>query len=256
VPGLIHTAGDALLRDVLREPGADGLRLVYADWLEEHGGDPARAEFTRVQVELARLLAEPCWYDGKPWPNSPPARCVLPAACAKCAAVGRLFPRARELLGPHWFAWCGGLPGLSYPSSEYPAAPVRRLCVDGRVWRIEFRRGFVDEVRLPCADFLTHAAALFAAHPVTRVELGDREPLPTAKGTFSWWARKDDVVWPEPGYQYEVPASLYAFLPRGSSWEDAADYHAYAGEAAARDALSAAAVSLGRQWAGLPALGG
>jgi uncharacterized protein (TIGR02996 family) len=30
----------------------DGVRLIYADWLEEHG-DPARAEFIRVQSELA-----------------------------------------------------------------------------------------------------------------------------------------------------------------------------------------------------------
>src|SRR5262249_44868579 len=32
----------------------DAPRLVYADWLEEHG-DAARAEFIRVQCELARL---------------------------------------------------------------------------------------------------------------------------------------------------------------------------------------------------------
>lgn len=44
---------DALLRAVLTAPDDDAPRLVYADWLDEHG-DPARAAFIRAQVELAR----------------------------------------------------------------------------------------------------------------------------------------------------------------------------------------------------------
>src|SRR5262245_17450169 len=45
-----------LLQAILDTPDDDGLRLVYADWLEEHG-DASRAEFIRVQVERARLPA-------------------------------------------------------------------------------------------------------------------------------------------------------------------------------------------------------
>jgi uncharacterized protein (TIGR02996 family) len=43
-----------LLTAVARAPKKDDARLVYADWLEEHGGDeaPARAEFLRVQHQL------------------------------------------------------------------------------------------------------------------------------------------------------------------------------------------------------------
>jgi uncharacterized protein (TIGR02996 family) len=44
---------DALLRAVLAAPDDDAPRLIYADWLDEHG-DPARAEFIRAQVVLAR----------------------------------------------------------------------------------------------------------------------------------------------------------------------------------------------------------
>ena len=44
---------DALLRAVLATPDDDAPRLIFADWLDEHG-DPARAEFIRVQVELGR----------------------------------------------------------------------------------------------------------------------------------------------------------------------------------------------------------
>jgi uncharacterized protein (TIGR02996 family) len=43
----------AAIRD---EPDQDVHRLVYADWLEDNG-DPSRAEFIRVQVELARGTA-------------------------------------------------------------------------------------------------------------------------------------------------------------------------------------------------------
>jgi uncharacterized protein (TIGR02996 family) len=47
----------AFLDDILANPDDDVPRLVYADWLEEHGGPhgAARAEFIRVQCELARL---------------------------------------------------------------------------------------------------------------------------------------------------------------------------------------------------------
>jgi uncharacterized protein (TIGR02996 family) len=44
---------EAFLRAIGAAPADDAPRLVYADWLEERG-DAARAEFIRVQCELAR----------------------------------------------------------------------------------------------------------------------------------------------------------------------------------------------------------
>lgn len=41
------------LRALLAQPDDDTLRLAMADWLDEND-DPARAEFIRVQIELAR----------------------------------------------------------------------------------------------------------------------------------------------------------------------------------------------------------
>jgi uncharacterized protein (TIGR02996 family) len=46
---------DVFLRQVIADPDDDAPRLVYADWLEEHGGDPARAEFIRAEIEKAKL---------------------------------------------------------------------------------------------------------------------------------------------------------------------------------------------------------
>jgi uncharacterized protein (TIGR02996 family) len=41
------------LQAILDEPEDVGPRLIFADWLKEHG-EATRAEFIRVQAELAR----------------------------------------------------------------------------------------------------------------------------------------------------------------------------------------------------------
>jgi uncharacterized protein (TIGR02996 family) len=48
------TPEDAFLRDIIEHPDDDAPRLVYADWLDEHG-EGERAGFIRTQIELARL---------------------------------------------------------------------------------------------------------------------------------------------------------------------------------------------------------
>lgn len=45
------TDGDALLRAVLESPKDDTARLVYADWLQEHGRE-SQAEFVRLQIKM------------------------------------------------------------------------------------------------------------------------------------------------------------------------------------------------------------
>ena len=53
---------EAFLRAVCENPADDTPRLVFADWLDEHGDrpdDPARAEFIRVQGELAGWRTPP-----------------------------------------------------------------------------------------------------------------------------------------------------------------------------------------------------
>ncbi|MGE3805015.1 MAG: TIGR02996 domain-containing protein [Gemmataceae bacterium] len=47
------TEEQAFLGAIQQDPDDDGRRLVFADWLDEHG-DPGRAEFIRVQCALAR----------------------------------------------------------------------------------------------------------------------------------------------------------------------------------------------------------
>jgi uncharacterized protein (TIGR02996 family) len=47
------TDHDAFLRAICADPADDTARLVFADWLADHG-DPDRGEFIRIEVELAR----------------------------------------------------------------------------------------------------------------------------------------------------------------------------------------------------------
>ena len=51
------------IRMIRDKPDDDGPRLVFADWLEDQG-DPDRAEFIRVQIELSRTDATlPRWFE-------------------------------------------------------------------------------------------------------------------------------------------------------------------------------------------------
>jgi uncharacterized protein (TIGR02996 family) len=75
---------DALFAGIVEAPDADGPRLVYADWLEEHG-QPQRAELIQAQCRLEAL------------PEASPARAGLAA-------------RVSELLATHREEWEAGLP--------------------------------------------------------------------------------------------------------------------------------------------------
>ncbi len=108
----------ALLRAVCAEPDDDGPRLVYADWLEENG-QPQRAEFIRVQTELARL----------------PARSQRRA---------RLQAREQELLAKHKDQWLAPLKRFT----------DKRYAKYSRKEPFEFRRGFVEYMLLNSMTFM------------------------------------------------------------------------------------------------------
>ena len=93
------TDQDALLRAVRAHPDDDTPRLVYADWLDEHG-DPRRAEFVRVQCRIARAD------DDRPDSGFP-------------SDVFRQY----ELWRVNGRTWAAGLPGGPGPAP--PAAPAR-----------------------------------------------------------------------------------------------------------------------------------
>jgi uncharacterized protein (TIGR02996 family) len=76
--------GEGLLQAIIENPSDDAARLVYADWLDEHG-QPERAEFIRTQIELNGL------------PMSDHRRSVLE-------------DREADLLAVHEEEWLGTIP--------------------------------------------------------------------------------------------------------------------------------------------------
>jgi uncharacterized protein (TIGR02996 family) len=114
----------AFLQAILHEPDDDTHRLVYADWLDDHG-DP-RGEFIRVQCELDRLGADD------------PTRQVL-------------LERSETLQRRHSRAWAGD--------------------VDDLVSAYDYRRGFVECVRIDAVALLQHGDRLFELAPIRELHL-------------------------------------------------------------------------------------
>ena len=52
-PEVIQATRLEFFRDIARNPDDHGLRLIFADWLEDEGGDPDRALFIRTQCARA-----------------------------------------------------------------------------------------------------------------------------------------------------------------------------------------------------------
>jgi uncharacterized protein (TIGR02996 family) len=121
---------DAFLADICERPDDDAPRLIYADWLDEHGDetDRARAEFIRVECRLAGL------------PEEHPERPRLQARRGELLSRHEAEWRAPLPVLPavHWGGWDRGFIGeveighakafRAHADATFAAAPVRRLC--------------------------------------------------------------------------------------------------------------------------------
>jgi uncharacterized protein (TIGR02996 family) len=154
------TAAAALLAAIRQSPDDDAPRLVYADWLDEHG-QPERAEFIRVQVESANLQ----WDDQRWNPLAEEAKELLEA-------------RGEEWIEP--FAWLS--PGgktevyLDKPTIEGRGGGVQLSWLDpspsdmGDVAppyerAFDFHRGFVRRIHLEPEALLHLPDHLFSLAP-------------------------------------------------------------------------------------------
>jgi uncharacterized protein (TIGR02996 family) len=118
-----HAAGGAadraaLLRAVAAAPDDDTPRLVYADWLEEHG-DPARGEFIRLQCRYADRLA------AGPVPADEPD--VVRARELWEAHGDRWRAELGTVRGLHWHAFRRGFPGVWAASATTLARMWKRV---------------------------------------------------------------------------------------------------------------------------------
>jgi uncharacterized protein (TIGR02996 family) len=119
---------DALLAAIAAHPDEDTPRLMYADWLDEHGR-PLRAEFIRVQIEVARKEER---------------------SFEVLQSEAPLFRRNDELIEKHGRTFFG-------PLAAHGIGAVR------------FYRGFVWRVELRAELFLELAPVLAAVRPLPHV---------------------------------------------------------------------------------------
>lgn len=140
------TERESLLAAVIADPDDDAVRLVYADWLEEYGGEAgaARAEFIRVQIEKESLL------------KGDPNRAALEA-------------REKELLDHRAEDWLQHLPEWARPREA-------TLIATEDDW-FGFRRGFVQGLLVDVNTSPSEAMAVLDSEPITRLYSCDAEIL-------------------------------------------------------------------------------
>lgn len=138
------THDEAFIQAIREAPHDDAPRLIYADWLEEHG-QADRADFIRVQCRLA------------PTPDTSAER---PA----------LMERAEELLRRHWEEWVGPLRDIVGPWRDRY----------GESWLGEayhrdalhhFVRGFAEKLALDAERFLRHVHDVNRLMPLRMLSL-------------------------------------------------------------------------------------
>ena len=162
-----RAAQHAFLESIAANPNDDVPRLIFADYLEEHG-EGERAEFIRVQCRLASEKF-PCT-----------CTCEYEHGIGCPAGIKEsLRRRERELLSDEQDRMKSELMKRTLPSDD---------CW-WEAWA--FRRGFVSSITLPCADFLKHAADIIEAVPMLEeVRWSDARPwsfAPRNPERSAWW---------------------------------------------------------------------
>lgn len=167
------TDREALLAAIIANPDDDLPRLLYADCIEESYGEIERAEFIRVQCELARMsegMQRP--------PSMAGVEMIIPGT--EC-----LLRRERELIGSPRFD------GDTVTSDNYVQWAIQS-CASFDLLSIgyQWRRGFIEHVKCPAADWTAHADAILAAHPVLEVML---TTMPEIHSHTDWVAAPNEI---------------------------------------------------------------
>lgn len=227
-----------LIRDICEHPGRYDLRLIFADWCEDHG-EPERAEFVRLQMEYADLHPHYEAHDID-YLNCP--------TCIRAAIIeGLLKTRFRIGRNEHP-TWAKDCPSI-----------IMRTKPTGPALEWQWYRGFVESITCPWSEWEKCGPRLVECHPLRRVTLSDKEPLNLAPGSTNpddtwhgWhtWGSAEFVVLGGP-LASDLPKELFALLGgRRIEGNPFAVYYESREEAV--DDCSLACVNFARKKAGLP----
>lgn len=254
----IDVTESTFMAAILAKPREDAPRLVYADWLEEHG-DTARAEFIRIGCKMAscRMCHRK---DGTKRKDG------YSANCGRCKPLRR---REQALLEQHGAEWAK------------PVCDILDCGFDLANQHIRFERGFIGAVELRMEEFVggrcercdgdgqAHgsdrpsqwssdpnymkcpvchgtgrvpgiAKELFRAAPITSVKLTGKRPTDAVHSLRYGWP------WIESNSNFCIP-----FDPLGMMMSKDLSDGFYRTEADVYAALSRACVRYGREQAGL-----
>lgn len=157
------------IEDIVANRADDTPRLIFADWLDDHG-DEDHALFIRLQVEAAATGQTDCQ-------RKMPEIGVVPGGSSqirmlRCGCCKFCLPHmAAELLHQvQGAAFIGEMPfSYAHDCNHYSLhKDFARDHPSLYLWR-----GFVAVVRVSCQAWLDHGRELVKAHPIERVELID-----------------------------------------------------------------------------------
>lgn len=248
----------AFLRTICAYPHDDRPRLVYSDWLDERQqpGDNERAEFIRLQIEIATTPED--FSHACSDPDGPPGDCET------CRPFIDRRKREVELLtefGPRWYEEFGRqiTGGTECATWSVEGVQPHGWMVFGGDWAVQrepFHKGFVGHVTGTLAWLIGgecercggrgghggfdggdamdecphckgtgrtpgHLRELVRQHPVTRATVTDRKPEQGPGGPWVWHdssCRGTD----EPSRPSDLPHEVFARLgPRDirGEWE-------------------------------------
>lgn len=208
MPTTILSERDALYAAILDKPEDDAPRLIFADWLEEHG-EEERAEFIRVQIELGKEPSE-CdhmFCDGSL------------IVCDNCRHWKTLHKKKFQLLDANrkWFRTEGFSDNVGFGQNQ---ELVFWLAGDSRgntqLIEANTARGFVDAVHLTLDQFLQHGRSIAKRHPIGRKGwvLTDCKPLFVSPKFLL--VSVDDGIKLSYYAGHGIPNRIFKFLQQGS----------------------------------------
>lgn len=189
------TDESAMISAILAAPDDDSPRLIFADWLDEHGGDvvcPRCDGGGKVGVSFLYRKGDPLKVEAK-----------VPHGCTDCSGTGYVSNGNAEraeyirvsIKEFNLHQRCNG----SYTAADNAEANTlrnrKRKLWSRLKWRqeisvgklglsaVKWSRGFVDAVTLTAADWLQHGDQILASQPVTTVSLTTRPRRDTFTGS-------------------------------------------------------------------------